>query len=321
MIKTRNVLFTTFILLVTTLLIRCSDNDDVFDEETGEISIKITDAPSDDPNIQGTFITVSDVKLDGESAKGFTKQTIDISAYRQGEAKLLIADEIKAKSYSSIALVFDYESDDSGNSPGCYVLTEDNQKHDLAAQSQSQSEITFTGEFVVDTNQVGSFVVDFDMRKAITRDTVNTTTNTDYKFVTSAEMQNALRIVNEKNSGEVNGNVSGTLGADNEMYVYIYRKGEFNTSTETQGQGSSNILFANAVTSAKVNSDGSYNLSFLQEGEYEIHMAAYSTGNEQMSEFDGMLNTKSIISGILLNDITVAADTKVTVDINILGLI
>ena len=309
------------VLFSVAFFVGCSDDDDeVKKNETGQLSVKLTDAPSDDANVQGTFVTVSDVKVDGESVEGFTKQTIEVSAYQQGDAKLLISDDVEAKSYNSLTLVLDYESDASGDLPGSYVLTEDGKKHDLAAESQAQSEITFQKNFDVESNGQTSLVVDFDLRKAVTRDT-ESSTESDYKFVTSAEMQNALRIVKEDNSGEVQGDVSSTVNTDDdEHYVFIYKKGEFNSSAETQGQGSSNVLFANAATSAKVESDGSYKLSFLEEGDYEIHLAAYEKSNNRF-DFNALLEANSTISGLLLNDISVSSQTSVEVDISIVGLL
>lgn len=317
--KKRNLLFpAVFIILFSAILVSCSDDEDVPNENSGQLSVKITDAPSDDANIQGTFVTVSDVKIDGQSVEGFTKQTIEISAYQQGNAKLLISDEVEAKSYNSISLVLDYESDESGEAPGCYVLTSDSKKHDLSAESQAQSEITFQKPFNVDANSQTSLVVDFDLRKAIARD--ESSPESDYKFVTSAEISGAFRVVNEENSGEVHGQVNSSIATEGEQYVFIYNKGDFNASTETQGTGESSVLFANAVTSAKVESDGSYKLSFLEEGEYEVHLASYEK-NEGKSTFKTMLEANSQISGLLLNSISVSAESSVELDISILGLL
>ncbi|MGM0619987.1 MAG: DUF4382 domain-containing protein [Bacteroidota bacterium] len=318
--KKRKLLFPAiFIILFSTIVIGCSDENDVSNETKGQLSVKITDAPSDDANIQGTFVTVSDVKIDGQSVEGFTKQTIEISAYQQGNAKLLISDEVEAKSYNSISLVLDYESDESGNAPGCYVLTDDSKKHDLAAESQAQSEITFQKPFNVDANSQTSLVVDFDLRKAVTRNN-ESSSDSDYKFVTSTEITGAFRVVNEENSGEVHGKVNSSIATEGEQYVFIYKKGDFNASAETQGEGASNVLFANAVTSAKVESDGSYKLSFLEEGDYEVHLASYEK-NEGKSNFKTLLEANSTISGLLLNDLSVSAESSVELNISILGFL
>ena len=306
------------IILFTVALWGCSEENEMDNKEKGQLSVKITDAPSDDANVQGTFITVSDVKVDGESVENFTKQTIEISAYQQGDAKLLITEDIEAKSYNSISIVLDHESDVSGNSPGSYVLTNDGKKHRLSAESEMQSEITFQKNFGIETNGQTSLVIDFDLRKAITRDT-ESSTESEYKFVTSAELQNSVRIVTEDNSGEIKGDVSGWIDSDNQLYVFAYKKGEYDSASETSGQGTSNVLFANAVTSAKVQADGSYTLSFLEEGDYEVHVAAFQKSNSWVN-FNTMLEATSNITGLLLNDISVSSETSVKVDINIVGL-
>ena len=306
------------IIMFAVALFSCSEENEMENKETGQVAVKITDAPSDDANVQGTFITVSDVKVDGQSLEGFTKQTIEISAYQHGNAKLLITQDIEAKSYNSISIVLDHESDVSGNSPGSYVLTNDGKKHGLSAESQMQSEIIFQKNFGIEANGQTSLVIDFDLRKAITRDT-ESSTESEYKFVTSAELQNSVRIVKEDNSGEIKGDVSGWIDSDNELYVFAYKKGEYDSASETSGQGTSNVLFANAVTSAKVQADGSYTLSFLEEGDYEVHVAAFQKNNSWVN-FNTMLEATSNITGLLLNDISVSSETSVEVDINIVGL-
>jgi len=318
--KKRKLLFPAiFIILFSAIVIGCSDEEDTPNETKGQLSVKITDAPSDDADIEGTFVTVSDVKIDGQSVEGFTKQTIEISAYQQGNAKLLISDEVEAKSYNSISLVLDYESDESGNAPGCYVLTGDSKKHDLAAESQAQAEITVQKPFNVDANSQTSLVVDFDLRKAVARNN-ESSSDSDYRFVSSTEIEGAFRVVNEKNSGEVHGQVNSSIVTEGEQYVFIYKKGEYNALAETQGEGDSNILFANAVTSAKVESDGSYKLSFLEEGDYEVHLASYEN-DEEKSFFKALLEANSAISGLLLNDLSVSAESSIELDISILGFL
>lgn len=76
--------------------IQCSDDDDNIKED-GQLNVKITDAPSDDAKIQGTFVTVSEVKIDGKAVEGFTAQTIEISAYQQGATKLIVDETVVIK--------------------------------------------------------------------------------------------------------------------------------------------------------------------------------------------------------------------------------
>ena len=188
------------------LFVQCSKVNETKDEK-GQIMVKMTDAPSDDANIEGTFVTIADVKIDGKSVEGFAKQTIEISAYQNGETKLILNEDVSAKSYSAISLVLDYESDASGVSPGCYILTSDTEKHDLSVSGETQTEITVSNPFEVEANSETSLVVDFDIRKTVVREN-DTSTESEYRFVTQAEMESAVRVFSEDNTGKISGNVN-----------------------------------------------------------------------------------------------------------------
>lgn len=307
-------------ILSSFVFVQCSKDDDMTSaEEKGTLAVKVTDAPSDDGNIKGTFVTVSDVKVDGKSLEGFTKQTIEISAYQEGNAKLIFSDELEAKAYSSLTLVLDYESDASGNSPGCYVLTDDNAKHDLTASATMDSEITVSKSFNVESKSETSLIVDFDLRKAVARD--DESTESDYRFVSKTELESAVRVVNAENTGKISGKVNTMVSSDSEMYVFAYQKGTFNANTETQAQGSGNVFFTKAVSSAKVNDDGTYTLSFLEEGDYEIHIASFASSGQSETTFNGMLNSSSTISGLFLNNISISSGIQLELNIVVNGLL
>jgi len=305
-------------MLSSFAFVQCSKDDNMSNmEDKGTLALKVTDAPSDDSNIKGTFVTVSDVKVDGKSLEGFTKQTIEISAYQAGNAKLIFDNQLEAKAYDSLTIVLDYESDASGNAPGCYVLTDDNVKHNLSASSTTDNEISISKSFTVETGSQTSLVVDFDLRRAITRDTENT--ESGYRFVSKTELEAALRLVNEEETGEISGKVNTMFSSTNEMYVFVYHKGSYNASTETQAQGSGDVFFANAVSSIKVNSDGTYTLAFLNEGDYEVHVASFASSGANKTSFYGMLNASSIISGLLLNNISVSSGVQLELNIEVSG--
>lgn len=307
-------------IAVTFLMVQCSDDDGGKNPQQGEVNVKVTDAPSDDANVKGTFVTVSEVRVDGKTVEGFSPQTIEISAYQQGNTKLLVNETLDAGTYNDVALVLDYQQDAEGNSPGCYVLTDDNAKHALAASSESNANITLSKPYEVKSNGMTELVIDFDLRKAVVRNE-ESGSESEYKFVTETELKNSLRIVKEDESGEIEGNVSNHSSSENNLVVYAYEKGSFNANTETEGQGESKVLFANAETSAKVEQDGSYKLSFLEEGEYEIHMASYAKDSEGNVSFTGMVEASSAVSGLLLNNINVEAKSRVNLDIEIAGLL
>ncbi|MDZ7776006.1 MAG: DUF4382 domain-containing protein [Bacteroidales bacterium] len=234
---------------------------------------------------------------------------------------MLVTDNMDVQSYNNVSIVLDYEQDASGNSPGCYVLTEDDAKHNLNSSSESQSEIVIQDGFDVQSSSTKDVIIDFDLRKSIKGEN-EMQDESDYSFATASEMESTLRVVVESNAGHIAGETTNESSAEGKMVVYAYRKGDFNMVTETQGQGTSNIMFANAVTSTEVNSDGSYHLSFLEEGEYEIYMVNYSdnNGNGHM-EFNSMMSVTSNTSGLLLDGMMVDAGTTISVDILITGFI
>lgn len=305
-------------LTVPFVLTSCNDEEEN-DDMKATVNFKMTDAPIDNSSVEAVFVTVADLKVDGSSVDGFQKQTIDLTAYQQGNAKLMASDELDVQSYNNISLVLDYESDDAGNSPGCYIITEDDMKHNLNASSQSQGEITINDGFDVQSATENNVVIDFDLRKSIVSGN-ESHSESDFSFVTQNEMNTALRAVVESEAGSIQGQAANESSADGQMVVYVYNKGEFDSTTETSGQGNSNVMFANAVTSAKVQGDGSYTLSFLQEGEYEVHVANYQENNEGELEFQGTMQASSNTSGYLLGGIMVEANTQLTIDLLISGI-
>jgi hypothetical protein len=319
-LKGAMLLFATFALFT-----RCSDDDGNNVGQTGTIQFQITDAPIDDADIQGVFVTVTAVKVDGETISGFSgKQTIDLMAYQSGNVKLLGTAELEEGTYDDVSLVLDLDSDANGGSPGSYVLTNDNVKHSLKAGSDATMEIEVeSGNFTVEEGGTANVVIDFDLRKALRYDDAPSA-NDSYDFVTKGELEASLRMVNQANTGTISGTAQDNLGVAGDLIVvYAYEKGSFNKETEINGQGESDIQFKNAVTSAVVNGQGNYKLSFLKEGDYELHFFGYEdTDNDGDMELTGELDLDLIAGiGLDLNNISVDANSTVTLSVLIKGLL
>lgn len=299
----------------------CNEDDGTSSSGKGQFQAEITDAPIDDSNVQGAFVTVASVKIDGETWSGFSgKTTIDLLAYQNGSTAVLGSGELDAKAYSNVSLVLDLESDANGNSPGCYVLTADNTKHALASSGSSTQEIALSSTFEVKENAQSKLVFDFDVRKAIKAEG-NDSSSDQYNFVTNTELNAAIRVVNKDETGEVEGNCqdSPVFGSD-KIIVYAYKLGTWNENTEMQGQGSSSIEFKNATSSAIVNANGEYTLAFLQEGEYELYFVGYneSTTDNDGYEINGLLELNGLLN---FGGVTIGAGAKVTFDVSITGIL
>jgi hypothetical protein len=306
-------------LLSSLTFTSCKKDDSGTDSGNAQTSMGVTDAAIDDPNVSGVFVTITDVKLDGQSVQGFTKTTIDINSLRNGSIKSIGNFNLQGKNYGSVTFVLDYGHDASGNAPGVYVLTTDNTKHALTSSNTS---ITATKNFTLSDTAHNAIVADFDLRKMIIHPTTGDTAS--YTLVTDAELQNSIRIVNQNTSATISGTFTRTADSSDAVIAYLYKKGTYSIA-ETQGQGSSNIQFSHSVTSTIVGQDGSYKFSYLDSGSYEIHFANYrdvyhngrlklvaiytaAINNIQQDILNFLIQLRAIITGI---DITASAEVTV----------
>jgi hypothetical protein len=296
------------------LFIRCTKDDDTLGER-GILSLKITDAPSDDENIKGIFITIAGIKVNGKPVRTFAPQTIEISSYNNGKTKLILAREMASKEYRQVTLVLDKEKDDEGVSPGSYVLTDDNVKHDLFDNIKSKGEIEITKNFTISSGEETRLVIDFDLRKAVVHR--KEVAGYSYNFVNDAGLQKAVRLVDESKSGNITGRVYKRGKDTDQIYVLLYRKGEFDDFNETSEKV---VLFPGSVSSTKIEQDGSYRLSFIEEGEYEIKVAAFKNSGDGYF-FNGFLRTTSKKTGTLLHDLSISAGADLQIDIEVFSLI
>lgn len=304
-------------IILLLFVVGCKEGDNPGTQ--GSLALEITDAPVDDAEIQAVFVTVVGVEIDGEEIADFEgKQTINLLAYQNGDVKALGLTDLEAKSYSEISLILDYESDVNGDTPGCYVQTTDGTRHDLATSGESTGKIVVNGVFEVEEEAQSSVVLDVDLRKAIT---YQSSGSSKYTFVTQGELNSAVRLEDKALTGTIEGSYSGSTGSTEKVVVYAYEKGTFNKSTETQGQGSSNIMFKNAVTSSVV-VNNNFTLAFLEEGDYEVCFVAYEdANNDGKLSFQGFLQGSLMIGGSVTSDISVDIGASASLSLQILGII
>lgn len=304
------------------MLASCDDSNEP--NGKGDVEFEITDSPIDDANVKSVFVTIADLKVDGESVAGFTKQTIDLKAYQEGNTKLLVkGKQLDAKTYDHVTMVLDLDTDASGNSPGCYVLTTDDVKYNLKTDGTGTSDVTVDKNWSVAANATTTLVIDFDLRKSIA---YSDNSDVRYSFVSDNDLESAVRVVKKDDAGTIHGTYHqvGDINAD-KIIVYAYKKGSFDADTETQVQGENEIRFANAVTSAEVKNEltgKTFTLALLEKGEYELHFAGYTedpSDHEMM--FDTLLMSETSVNGSAGDIITVqggaTAEVDGTIEINL----
>ncbi|SKB84569.1 protein of unknown function [Salegentibacter holothuriorum] len=300
------------LLLGVVLFASCSEDDsiDKSDNSAGEeTSVYITDSPVDQANVKAVFITVSEVKLNGKAIEGFQKSTIEISSLTKGNTEMLGKLNLDAGTTSSIELVL-ADSDDNNNAPGNYLVTKGGTKQELSGATQIQ--LNDQVEIIEGTKN--DIVLDFDLRKSIKQE------GDQYTFVSGGKLQNSLRAVNTSNAGILKGNVENTSDANAESVIaYAYKKGEFNDSEKEGDQG---VRFNNAVSSSVVSeSNGDFEIHFLEEGDYEMYFASYSDDDQDGKlEFSGLVNAEAI-GGLDLNGVSVEANTTVNLEITFKGIL
>ncbi len=291
----------------------CSnDNADNMEKESAQTEFYITDAPTDNSNVSAVIVTIADLRVNNVSVENFTRTSIDLMHYQNGLKELLGDIVLQTGTYSNIELVLDYQFDASGNAPGCYVELANGTKDALTS---TITNITISDTFEVLPFEDNVIVLDFDIRKAIVSN------NGDFELVTTAELESSIRVVNQELTGEVSGVMTDTQDTSDMIIAYAYKAGTFNADVETQGQGSSQIMYSNAVTSSVVNSTtAKYELNFLPEGNYEIHFASYTDNdNDGEFEFNGRLEIESN-SQIKFNNINVTSNNTIIVSGSVTGI-
>ncbi len=312
----KNAIFKSMLALFLIVgLASCSkDDNDNNDEATYNTKVYITDSPIDNAEVQGVFVTIADVKVDGKSVDGFTKTTVDLNALQNGDTQLLGDIDLSSKSYNSLTLVLDTDSDVDGNSPANYVLTQNNQKIEL---STTNSNIEVNNDFDISSTADNELVIDFDLRKAIVADAGNG----GYNFAAEAQLQNSVRVVNTLSTGTIMGTATNSTGnTENVTVAYAYKKGSFSASEENENNDG--VRFANAINSSVTSGNNNqFGLYFLQEGNYEIHFASYSdTNNDGVLEFAGMVDAEGAANLDLMN-VSVDASTEVTLQVILLEIL
>lgn len=315
MMKTNLILRPTLFLLALTLLWSCSKDDDDTANTPGEYQTQVylTDAPIDNANVQGVFVTVADVKVNGESLKGFQKATVEISSLTNGTTKLLGNVDLEAGTTSSIVLVLDNSTAADGSSPGSFVLTTEGQKKALTTSS---NEINVGDNAEILATNENKLILDFDLRKSLIMNSSG-----EFAFAGSSQLSNSIRAVNAAKTGTVAGTFTNMQNSSADaVVVFAYEAG---TYSESEMESTSNgVQFANAVSSSLVNkSNGNFALHFLEEGDYELHFVAFSDDNgDGTLEAEGEMKV-STASELQLSNISVDANSTTTLELTLEGLL
>ena len=263
-------------------------------DATGRLRVLLTDAPLDDADVAGVYLTITGVTVDGETLPHLaTRSTVDLAAYTAGRTVQYGTDQsIRAGVYAGLAVMLDLERDASGRAPGAYVATADGGKAALGFGPRTLS-VPVDGRFEVRPDAVTEVVVDVDLRRAITYGD-----DGGYTLGDAARLGRSLRVVEEATSGSADGTIvdhGARLPAGAVRVVYAFPRGRAEAEALRAGD------FEAAITSARVGPTGRFRLSYLPAGRYELVAVDYAD-----TDGDGRLD----LLGPRASDAAVGADTR-----------
>jgi len=241
--------------------------------KTGEVSMDITDAPTDqfsEVNIVFTGIVLK--PADGEEIE-FTfeePRELDLLSLQGGEtATLLDSEEVAAGRYSWVRLTLDVDQS--------HVM-ENGQQKTLFIPSGAQTGLKLVSGFTVAADGSNRFTIDFDVRKSIV-DPQGNPQGADYF------LKPTLRLVDNQEVGAIAGNVDAstviqTQCANVSEYtgmVYVFEG--FNAVLDDLGSNNEPLM-AVPVSDDRVPGDYDYKAAFLTEGNYTVSYSCTPDDND-----------------------------------------
>ena len=267
-------------LTIATLISGCGgggDTSTTASSTTGTVALSVTDAPTEDENVKGVFVTFTALRYvyadTNESNNSWQDVnlgepvTVDLLALQDGNTSLLNTVNLPAGEIEHVRFVLDLNN--------CYVLLEGNITETLTIPSGDQTGYKAIGGFTIPAGGTVNITADFDLRKSLV---IN---KNFYK------LNPTIKIIDNIEVGEINGTM--TLDMDenvSSVIVYAYEDGSW---SEDESNATNNFYNASLSTDA---TDGSYTLPWLTVGTYDLVVVGY----DNIGEFENILGYLSNIS-------------------------
>jgi hypothetical protein len=253
-------IFSIFTLLTA---LACTSDD----TGKGTASFYLTDGPVEGDNVAAVTITFNSVEVSGpdgwQTIKAYEEpQSINLLALQGGETFFIDEAELTSGAYGQVRLGLVANTDESTPDAN-YITYDDSTRQILKVPSGTQSGYKITGGFSIPDGGVTAVTIDFDIRKSVVE------AGASGQFI----LKPTLRLVENNNAAQIEGELVNYDNADN-LVVYAYADDTYDVSEIEENEDG--LIFANAVTSANVNDEGLFTLSFLEAGKYDLYVASYN---------------------------------------------
>jgi len=245
----------------------CSEEAEVTPSGHGKVTFYLTDAPLDATNVEGVYITVNKVEVNGPKGWvdiGFSgPQKINLLDYQNGLSTQLSTINLDTGRYTEIRMILNAaEKGKEKANEGCYIKFKDGQSVGMFVPSGAQSGYKLKGEFEVKSGSPLSITLDFDVRKSVHR------AGNNGKYM----LKPVIRFVVNNNTGTIKGTY-----ADHSIYdraiVFAYKQGTFTPDEEVETD--ERARFSNAVNNGIVDENGNFTIPFLPAGNYDLYLAVF----------------------------------------------
>lgn len=278
-----------FALLLTAAFTACDDEGSDMGT-TGSARIGVTDAAVDDESITGVYLSVKGVEAisedDGKDTIVYFEEamTFDVMAYQNGDVFDLGEGDVNVGIYNELRLILDADNP-------AYLAFEDGSEEDLEVPSGTSSGYKIKGDFQISANNQTDLIIDIDLRKALVL-----TGNGRYILRPTA------RLIESEATGRIEGTVEeADFITDEKLVVYAYAAGTYEES-EADEPAEGESRFENSINSAIVQEDGTFTLAFMEDGDYDLIVAAYEPEVEIDFVFGGLIDINVMIEGEIVEE-------------------
>ena len=194
--------------------------------QTGTVALSITDAPLDNENIEGVYITVNGLEYHSQDSgwKSFEEyegpKKFNLLELTDGMDEMLGTFEMEAGQYNQLRFLMDMPELSQGppSNPECYLMI-NGEKEPLFVPSGGQSGYKAVGAFQVPSNGTVELMADWDARKAVVE------TGAGHYI-----LRPTIRLVAEGEAGSISGGITNIPDDASKIIVYTYEDGDYESA-------------------------------------------------------------------------------------------